>query len=493
MRTKLVAVLGLMVGIMGCAKGATVAGPASAPTAVSPDGKPIATDGTDPTKPVESSYEPTANKSGSWVGASAESEMILAGTTETLLGVWVDVPNAAPTVRPAMDVAIVVDTSGSMAGQKIESARAAARTMVQNLKDGDIVSLDTFNDSARTVVPPTTLDFDSRERVLRSIAMLGTGGGTNMFAGLSNGESHMSMAPQTHSVRRIVVISDGIANVGPSTPESLGRLAEQGLRNRAQVTSLGVGNDYDENTLNALSIKSSGRIFHISQPSAMMAIVKKEIDLLNSTLASDAFIEIVPTPGVQLIAADGIRADWAGGGALRIPLGALHAGQHREALVRVRVSPATLEAMSGSNGAKALASVRLHFRDPSDADLQRVQEVVARAGSTRDPAVAARMENARTKAIAAIQDAALIQRRAAQQVNQGQFMDADKELASAQARLDDAASKTKDEGEKKRLGAQSAALGGARAATQAMPSAAPAARRDHALKMNEASMKASGF
>jgi Ca-activated chloride channel family protein len=489
MRTKLVVGLGLLVAAMGCAKRATVPKPVST-TAVASDGAPIATDGQ---KPIESSYEPPASQNGSWVGASAESEMLLAGTSETLLGVWVDVPNAAPKVRPAMDVAIVVDTSGSMAGPKIESARAAARAMVQSLHDGDIVSLDTFNDMARTVVPPTTLDFESRERILRSIAMLGTGGGTNMFAGLSNGESHMRMAPQTHSVRRIVVISDGKANVGPSSPESLGQLAEAGLRNRAQITSLGVGTDYDENTLNALAVKSSGRIFHISQPVEMHAILKKEIDLLSSTLASDAFLEIVPAPGVQLVAAEGVRADWADQGAMRIPLGALHAGQHREALVRVRVSPATLEAMGGVGAQKALASVRLHFRDPADADLERVQEVVARAGVTTDPAVAARMENARTKTIAAIHEAAVLQRRAAQQVTQQNFMDADKELAAAQARLDDLASKTKDETQKKRLASQSAAIGGARAATQAMPRAAPAAQRDHALKMNEASMKAEGY
>jgi Ca-activated chloride channel family protein len=487
MRTNLV-ILGLLVGMTGCASKATVATVANSPAGR--DTRPVATD--DP-KPTESSYEPTASNNGSWVGASAESEMLLAGTSETLLGVWVDVPNAKPAVRPPMDVAIVVDTSGSMAGAKIESARAAARAMVQNLQDGDIVSLDTFNDSARTLIPPTTLDFESRERVLRAIAMLGTGGGTNMFAGLSNGESHMSMAPQTHTVRRIVVISDGIANVGPSSPESLGSLAERGLRNRAQITSLGVGTDYDENTLNALSVKSSGRIFHISQPAEMAAIMDKEIKLLNATLASDAFLEVVPTPGVQLVAAEGVRADWAGGGALRIPLGALHAGQHREALVRVRINPSTLEAMGGASSAKALASVRLHFHDPADADLERVQEVVARAGTTRDPEVAARMENARTKAIAAIHEAAVLERKAAQQVNQGQFIDADKELGAAQARLDDLASKTKDEAQKRRLTAQSAAIGGARAATRAMPSAAPAAQRDHALKLNEAGMKADGF
>ena len=71
--------------------------------------------------------------------------MLLAGTRDTFLGVWVDVPDTRPTTRPPMDLALVVDTSGSMAGAKIENARAAATTLVKNLKDGDIVSLDAFS------------------------------------------------------------------------------------------------------------------------------------------------------------------------------------------------------------------------------------------------------------------------------------------------------------------------------------------------------------
>ena len=73
-----------------------------------------------------------------------------------------------------------------------------------------------------------------------------------MFDGLTMGESQVAQAPATHSVRRVVVIPDGIANVGPSSPETLGAIAQRGLKFQAQATSLGVGNDYDERTPRSL-------------------------------------------------------------------------------------------------------------------------------------------------------------------------------------------------------------------------------------------------
>jgi Ca-activated chloride channel family protein len=316
----------------GCANRATV-GPtiAKAPdtqaaSSSSSDVAIAATDG--PRNPATSS---------TWIGASAEGEMLLASTRDTFLGVWVDVPESRPSARPPMDVALVIDTSGSMAGAKIENARNAASTLVKNLKDGDIVSRDSFSDNAKTLVPPTRLDSRSRQQILEAIARLTPTGSTNMFDGLTMGESQVAQAPATHSVRRVVVISDGIANVGPSSPETLGAIAQRGLRFQAQVTSLGVGNDYDERTLDALAVNSSGRLYHLSEPKEMATILKGELDLLDQTLASNAFVEVVPAPGVQLSGADGVRADFSGDGSLRIPLGALHSGQHREALVRVRL------------------------------------------------------------------------------------------------------------------------------------------------------------
>ena len=436
--------------------------------------------------------EPTPTSSnGPWIGAAAESEMILSSTGETYLGVWVDAPVAKPRVRAPVDLALVIDTSGSMAGEKIENARAAARALVIALADVDVVSVDTFSDHAHVLVPPTVLG-PNRSRILGAISELVPSGPTNMFEGLSFGESHMAQAPADHPVRRIVMISDGIANVGPSTPEALGALAERGLRFHAQVTSLGVGNDYDENTLNALAVRTSGRLFHLSEPREMAAILKSEVELLGASVASDAFVEIVPAPGVQILSTDGARTEWmtgAAGGALRIPLGTLFAGQHREALLRVRVVSSAAPAV----GARTLASVRLHFRDPAEGDLDRVQEVVARVQTTDDIAAVASHNNPRTRAIVAMQQASKLQMAAAQRVNQGQFGAADAELATAEAELRKGAAEAKDDREKNRLAAAATGVAHARAATKAAAAAPAPMQRDQALRLNGAGMKDAGY
>src|SRR4029078_7027032 len=93
--------------------------------------------------------------------------------------------------------------------------------------------------------------------------------------------------------------------------------------------------------------------------------------------ATVAFVEVLPARGVQLLGGDGVRASFGQGGALKIPLGAMFGGQHREMLVRVRVTAA-------GDGEKPLASVRFHFQDPSEGNLDRVQEVVAHYQVTTD-------------------------------------------------------------------------------------------------------------
>jgi Ca-activated chloride channel family protein len=430
----------------------------------------------------------TGKRSDTWIGAAAEGDLLSSSTRDTFLGVWVDVPEVRAEVRPPMEVVLVVDTSGSMAGSKIESARAAATTLVRSLKDGDMVALDAFSVDARTLVAPTRLDMHTRTEILRQIAQLVPAGSTNMFSGLSMAESQMAAAPASHSLRRIVMISDGIANIGPSSPDVLGSLAQNGLRFRAQVTSFGVGNDYDERTLNALSVRSSGRLYHIGEPREMSGILRNELALLDATLASDASLEIVAAPGVQVLGADGIRAEFRDGG-LRIPLGALHGGQHREALVRVRiVDPAAFEGHS-----RSLASVRLRFRDSTEGDLERIQEVVARTQLSSDENAVAQSVSSRTKAIIAIMDASKTELSAAQSINDGNFVDADKELERAQRTLTAQAAVVTAPAEKKRLEVAATKVATVRAAARAMPSKPKADQRAGALELNADAMHAAGF
>ncbi len=485
MRTALPVLLVLAAGCAS-AKPATSSATfaAATPTSMATPVEPVATG-----NPIAVDDGPKA--SGSWLGASADGDVLLAGSTEANVGVWVDAPQSRPHQRVPLDLALVIDTSGSMSGAKIENAKNAARTLLQSLADGDVVSVDTFSDEAHTLVEPTTLSATNRPKVLARIAELPTSGGTNMFDGLALAESHVARAPATHGVRRVVMISDGIANVGPSSPEALGALAERGLRFQAQVTSLGVGNDYDEKTLNALAVKTTGRLYHLAEPKEMASLLRRELDLLTSTVASDAFVEVVPAPGVDIVEALGVRTENMTAGAVKLPLGALFAGQHREALVRVR-----LHDTSKTETPRALASIRLHFHDPDDGGLERVQEIAVRSSFSSDEAVVASHINSRTGSITAVMEAGRIQVAAAQNVNSGQFDDADKQLAIAQKRLEVEGRNVRDDVSRARLAA--AALGIAqtrqdlRPSPSAPPMAAPA-RRAKALEMNAAGMQEQGF
>jgi Ca-activated chloride channel family protein len=430
-----------------------------------------------------------AKRNGAWIGAAGESDFLLPGTSDSVIGIWVDVPSAQKARAPA-DVALVIDTSGSMAGAKIENARLAARELIDKLSDGDIVSVITFSDEVRERVPPTVLNRESRSTLFRVVANLEPVGGTNMFDGLRLGETRALQAPASHSVRRVIMISDGMANVGPSSPEVLGAVASRGADGGVQVSAIGVGLDYDERTLNALAVRSSGRLYHLGEPREMTAILDREIGLLQSTAATGAFVEVMPAPGVDILSADGIRFDRQANGSVHIPLGTMFGGQHREMALRVRVHAANGE------GSRALASVRLHFRDPADSGLERVQEVVARYQVTSDRALVEANANAKTRAIVATQEAAQYGIAAAQQLNQGRYDDADKQLAAAEAKLKDAAARAKSEDDRKRVLAAASNLGRVRAAAKAdaaAPAAPPAAKRARALEANHAAMDAAGF
>lgn len=445
---------------------------------------------TEPTSARLSDERPDGPRDGAWIGAAAESDVLLAGTTDTALGVWVDAPAHRGGTHAPIDLALVVDTSGSMAGSKIESARAAARELVSGLADGDIVSLATFSDAATSVVSPVALSALTRPGVLAAIDRLATGGGTNLHAGLSLGEINAMTAPESHPVRRLVVLSDGIANVGLTSPEMLGALVEKGLRAHVQVTSLGVGIDYDERTLDALAVRTSGRLYHLGDPRAMAAALHDELGLLTGTVASDAVLEVVPAPGVRLTGADGARFDWGGSGTLRIPLGALYGGQHREALVRVHVDPSVFVSTRDS---RPLASVRLRFRDPADGDVERVQEVVARAGLTDDAREVAARGNARTQSIATIQEAAKLELAASDAANRGELQAATVRLAQAETTIREQAHKVADPRQKKRLEEVAGTLARSRASAGAAAAAPKAVQRDEALKMNSAALDLEGY
>jgi Ca-activated chloride channel family protein len=432
-----------------------------------------------------------ADPDAPWLGAAGSSRYVLVGGQQ-FVGVWVDVPEAAPRGHVPVSLTLTIDTSGSMEGDKIVRAREAARTLVSSLKDGDMVAIQSFSNMAQELVGPTVLDQRTRAMALGRIAELEASGATNLFEGLSLAMSRASNTPASHPVRRVVLISDGRATAGETSIHSLSMVAERGTQLGVQVTSFGVGLDYDEDALNELAVRSSGRLFHLTDASELPSIVKNELKLLQSTMATAAVIEVAAAPGVQLMQPSNAMSHWGGSSnVLRIPVGTLFAGQRREVLVPFRMSTHEVE------GTRPIVSVRLHFADPTDGGVPRVQEVVVRGELTTDSSLPAEHPTPEVQALIAMQNTAAVATAARRQIAAGDFDGADDELARAETELREQAKKAKDDHDRARMTAAADKVGrtrgAVRAAKMAPPSARPAAQRSSALEANDVAMDASGF
>lgn len=423
--------------------------------------------------------------SGSWVaGSPVQTRVVVGADGQTYVGVWVNAPGAAPgqvRTRPPMALSLVVDTSGSMSGAKIENARIATASLLETLSDGDIVSIYSFSNGVAEIAPPTVVGPSTRASLMQRSQNLYAAGGTNLFAGVHTGIQRVASAPSTHSVRRVVLISDGHANIGPSDPSSLGDLAANGTEYSVQISGIGVGLDYDENTLGALAVRSSGRLYHLEQPYQMAQILEREVNLLANTIATDAIIEITPAPGVRIL--EGITTGAVlDGQRLRVPLGSVYAGQQREILFRAQVD-------TSRAGSRDLATASLVFRAPGEED-ERHQTAAVRYEVIRDPIAAQASRAPRVEAMVSNYRAAEAQRNAAEALNRNDRAEAERQYQFA----DDALQAGIQAAPAERREQMRQQLDSVRATrTRARDAATPAAARGAALESYDNAMEAEGY
>lgn len=150
-------------------------------------------------------------------GAPDSTQIIVDGSGDTFVGVWVHAPDAPRRGdRPPMALSLVIDTSGSMSGEKIANARMAAQSVLETLQEGDIVSIYGFSDAVTEYASPTVIGRGSRQSLMAAVQGLEATGSTNLYDGLRAGIARVGQAPASHTARRVIVLSDGQANVGPS-------------------------------------------------------------------------------------------------------------------------------------------------------------------------------------------------------------------------------------------------------------------------------------
>ncbi|MDX2507614.1 MAG: VWA domain-containing protein [Gammaproteobacteria bacterium] len=236
--------------------------------------------------------------------------------------------------RIPANIAIVLDKSGSMRGQKIDYARQAAIHAIAKLSKNDIVSVVTYDSHVNVIVPATKVsDKDSINRLIQSIK---ADGNTALFAGISKGAAELRKFLSANQVNRVILLSDGLANVGPQSPSELGQLGVSLSKEGISVTTIGLGLGYNEDLMTQLAGFSDGNHAFVEKPSDLVKIFQYEFGDVLSVVAQDVNIIIECGENIRPIRILGRQGEIIGN-KISTRLNQLYSGQEKFILLEVEV------------------------------------------------------------------------------------------------------------------------------------------------------------
>ncbi len=193
--------------------------------------------------------------------------------------------------RTPINVAIVIDRSGSMQGERIAAAKEGARVALDRLSSDDTIALVAYNHEVDVLSPAMPFS-SSRDDLKRAIDRLQAAGTTALYAGVNEGGRQIEEFISDNNVNRVVLLSDGLANVGPSSPAELARLGRKLAGKGISVSTIGLGLDYNEDLMQRLAAASDGNHVFVERPSDLAEIFDREFGDALSVSARDITITI---------------------------------------------------------------------------------------------------------------------------------------------------------------------------------------------------------
>jgi Ca-activated chloride channel family protein len=211
------------------------------------------------------------------------------------------------TERPHLSVHLVLDVSGSMAGESITNARAAAGALVDKLAPGDDFSLVTFSNDATVKVPDGPVG-PRRAAIKQTIGEIKEGGGTNIGAALQLGylQAQSKTIPDD-AVRVVLLLSDGHANMGVTAPDKLAKQALDAFQKGVQTSAFGLGPDYDGALMSAIAAEGAGGYYYLRDAQQIAPALSTEIDKRLDPVATAVEVRVRLKKDVSLLRVYGSR------------------------------------------------------------------------------------------------------------------------------------------------------------------------------------------
>ncbi len=238
--------------------------------------------------------------------------------------------------RLPLNAGFVLDRSGSMDGQKLRLVKEAVHDGLERLQPADRFSITMYDDKVEVLVPSVTGAPEGRSMAANRLAGVVSGGSTNLCEGWLRGAEQVALHQDGEGVSRVLLLTDGLANVGVTDPVELERHASELRRRGIATTTFGVGADFDEQLLSQIAAAGGGNFYYIETARQIPDYISSEMGEALEVVARGAGLEVRAPAGVEVEALGPEPVERRAGGTWFVDLGDLVSGQLREIVLRLR-------------------------------------------------------------------------------------------------------------------------------------------------------------
>jgi len=339
------------------------------------------------------------------------------------------------TDRSPINIALVLDKSGSMQGSRIQAAKQAAIMAIDSLQGNDIVSVISYDNFVQVVVPATKAS--NKYSIRQKINALTANGSTALYAGVEQGAVEVKKFMGAQYINRVVLLSDGKANVGHKSVQALAKLGERLGGQGISVTTIGLGAGYNEDLMSQLASYSDGNHAFVKDTNNLSQIFAYEFGDAKSAVANNIHITLHCAAGIRPVQVMG-RTATIQGQQVQVRLNQLPTGQDKFIILEVEVPASPAESQ------RPLLDVSINYFDLRHqiTRQQRAHLAVSFSGSKQ---VVEEAEDEEVMSSAAAQVANEMTKEAVKLRDKGQVQEAKKLLDSSASYLRGMAEKNKSE------------------------------------------------